>query len=327
MHRLFRGFRCAGLLLISILSLSPPTLAQTGTDYSIEEIVVSAKRQGPPLWKVSSGANSIWLFGILSPHPIENDWDSQSVRLIMSDSDVYIEPQSIKVRERNPFKLPGLIRKLNRFKKIPNDGSLEDILSPDLYNRFLAAKELYAPKNRKMVNMRPMFAAEELYRAALSSRGLQMNDHMASDLRRMARRSDVEIDAIVLRATGSQLSDLLENSNPPPNIACMEASLNSIETDLDEIVNRAESWRNGDASGFTQMNYPDVAGSCSLSHIARDQFSSSEWESTQSLWLQKVEEALSMNGQSFGSLPIRELVHPDGLLARLISKGYSVQIL
>ena len=327
MQQLFRRIQSAVLALISTLVLSAPLAAQTTTEHSIEEIVVSAKRQGPPLWKVSNGGNSIWLFGILSPHPIINNWDSESVRLIISESDVYIEPQTIKIRERNPFKLPGLIRKLNRFKEIPNNGTLEDVLPTQLYSRFLAAKELYAPNDRNLLNLRPMFAAEELYRAALLTKGLLMNDHMENDLGRMAKRNGVEISPIVLRATGNQLSDLLENADPPPNLACLETTLDSIETDLDEIINRAEHWRNGDASGFTQLDYPDVAGSCALSYIARDEFPLSEWEDTQSLWFEKVEEALVQNRQSFGSLPIRELVHPDGLLARLLAKGYSVQIL
>jgi len=48
-------------------------------------------------------------------------------------------------------------------------------------------------------------------------------------------------------------------------------------------------------------------------------------DQTRAEWLAAAERALQTNPVTFASLPIRELVRPDGLLEMLRAKGYGVR--
>jgi hypothetical protein len=43
-------------------------------------------------------------------------------------------------------------------------------------------------------------------------------------------------------------------------------------------------------------------------------------------WLSAAEEALSRNTTTFAMLPVNEVLDPDGLVAQLEARGYSVEI-
>src|SRR5688572_14603537 len=53
-----------------LLTTSEPVAAQTSGDPpTIEEITVIGRYPGPPLWKVTRGEHTLWIFGDLSPVP------------------------------------------------------------------------------------------------------------------------------------------------------------------------------------------------------------------------------------------------------------------
>ncbi|MCZ6618617.1 MAG: TraB/GumN family protein, partial [Gammaproteobacteria bacterium] len=141
----------------------------------IEEIVVVGKRPGPPLWKVTNGDNVLWIFGLHGPLPKSLDWDSESVEWIISRSREYLAPPSVSVTKavKNPLKAYRLMKKFKAMRKIPNDETLQDVLPPETYAKFLEAKALYAPKNEKILKLRPTYAAQELTKEALDSFGLK----------------------------------------------------------------------------------------------------------------------------------------------------------
>ena len=87
-------------------------------------MVVTGKRPGPPLWKVSNQGNVLWVFGTLDYLPKRLRWDTASVRFILSESEEYISPPRINSIERNPFKAISLMRTFNRIQKPPPTGKL-----------------------------------------------------------------------------------------------------------------------------------------------------------------------------------------------------------
>ena len=59
---------------LAALVLVAPAAAQTdgAGPPTIEEITVIGRYPGPPLWKITSGARTLWVFGELSPVPIDH---------------------------------------------------------------------------------------------------------------------------------------------------------------------------------------------------------------------------------------------------------------
>jgi len=286
-------------------------------------MVVTGSRPGPPLWKVTNQGNVLWIFGTLDYLPKRLNWDPSSVRFELSESEEYISPPQISARENNPIKAISLMRKLNRISKIPDGKTLQDVLSEELYARFLDAKSVYAPRNNKIFNLRPLEAAGSLFGAAQDSVGLSFDQKVGNRLRRIARgrgaalidhRKSLDVDVFFQAYENILLED---------EIACLQSTLETIETDLEAMIVRANAWANGDAELLLKLDYPDRQKVCFESLVSADEIKR-DVEQTRIEWVESIESALTNNKKSFANFPMREIVHPEGLLAQLKQQGYVV---
>ena len=286
-------------------------------------MVVTGTRPGPPLWKVTNQGNVLWIFGTLDYLPKRLNWDPASVRFELSESEEYISPPQINARENNPIRAISLIRKLNRIQKIPDGKTLQDILPEALYARFLEAKSIYVPRGNKIFNLRPLAAANSLFRAAQDSIGLSLDQKVSNRLRRIARgrgatlidhRKSLDVDAFIQGYENILLED---------EIACLQSTLETIETDLEAMIVRANAWANGDADLLLKLDYPDRQQVCFESITSTDEVKSIV-EQARIEWVESIESALTNNKKSFANFPMREIVHPEGLLAQLKQQGYAV---
>ena len=71
------------------------------------------------------------------------------------------------------------------------------------------------------------------------------------------------------------------------------------------------------------MDYPDVEGNCTKVIFERPEAAVLQ-QQVDKIWLQNAETALQQNSVTFAELPIRDVVHSQGLLARLAAQGYTV---
>jgi len=206
-------------------------------------MVVTGKRPGPPLWKISNQGNVLWVFGTLDYLPKRLRWDTASVRFILSESEEYISPPRINSIERNPFKAISLMRTFNRIQKPPPDGkTLQDVLPEELYTRFLEVKSNYAPRDNKLLNLRPAEAASRFFSAAQDAIGLSFDRKVSNRLRSIARGQGA---SVISHEDNSLDPKILfqgyENILMDVEIACMESTLETIETDLQAMIVRANS--------------------------------------------------------------------------------------
>ena len=99
--------------------------------------------------------------------------------------------------------------------------------------------------------------------------------------------------------------------------------MQSIEKDLNAAARRANAWANGSALALRALDYPDVEGSCTQVIFERPEAAELQGE-VEDLWLENAEKALRNNAHTFADLPMHDIVHPDGLLARLQAQSYEV---
>ena len=294
------------------------------TEPQLYGVVVTGKRPGPPLWKVTNQDNVLWIFGTLDYLPKKLDWDPASVRFILSQSEEYISPPRVTSRELNPIKAISLIRKLNKIQKMPDKKTLQDVLPEELYTRFLESKLNYAPRDNKILSLRPAEAASRLFRAARESVGLSFNRKVSNKLRSIARGRG----ATLISHHDNSLDPKIflqgyENIFMEDEISCMESTLKTIETDLQAMIVRANAWANGDADLLLLLDYPDRRAVCGESIFDSEEIKIII-EQTRMEWIKSIEYALTNNNISFANFPMREIVHPDGLLAQLKQQGYVV---
>ena len=290
----------------------------------IEEVVVTGVRPGPPLWKVTHNNHVLWLFGTLSPIPKRMEWDSAAVEYIISEADSYLAPPGVHASISNPFKALGYLRRYNKAKKLPNKRTLADVLSPDLNSEFERIRTKYARRSKAIRKLRPFFAAEKLLEEATQTVGLTDDSaRIERTLEKLINRHDVAVIESAIEAPLVDFFVVLESLSLQTEIACLKTTLNSIEQDLSAAAKRANAWADGDASALAALDYPDVEGSCTKVIFERPQAAALQTR-VETLWLDHAEAALQQQSITFADLPMGELVHPDGLLARLRARGYSV---
>src|SRR5690606_29285872 len=57
----------------------------------LDEVVVTGRLPGPPLWKVSKNHNVLWILPLIDAYPKKMEWDSARVESLIAQSQEYIE--------------------------------------------------------------------------------------------------------------------------------------------------------------------------------------------------------------------------------------------
>lgn len=305
-------------------ALAVANLSNVPEEKLIEEVVVTGIRPGPPLWKVKHKDHVLWVFGTVTPIPKRMEWDSEAVEYIISQAQSYVAPPQIYASVTNPFKAIGLVRRYTKAKKLPNKQTLEQVLSPELNAEFERLRAEYAPRNSAIRKLRPSFAAEKLMQEATDAIGLSDDaERIEKKLAKLVRRHDVPVTESVIEAPAVDFLAVLEDLLLNTEARCLAATLQSIEKDLNAAARRANAWANGSALALRALDYPDVEVSCTQVIFERPEAAELQRE-IEGLWLRSAETALRSHAQTFAVLPMRDINHPDGLLARLQARGYEV---
>src|SRR4026208_1511448 len=114
--------------LLTALALAAPVAAQRrgAEPPTIEEITVIGRYPGPPLWKVTSGARTLWVFGELSPVPKGLDWDPRNAERVLDRAGVVIGSPRVSAMTLNPIRVFKLYRGARRLVRVPDDAKARD---------------------------------------------------------------------------------------------------------------------------------------------------------------------------------------------------------
>jgi uncharacterized protein YbaP (TraB family) len=311
------------ILLIAALALAAPGAAQpAGAAATIEEITVVGRYPGPPLWRVSSGDRTLFIFGDLTPVPKGLDWDPRNAERVLDRADAVIGGPRVSASTLNPVRLFRLYRAVRRLARNPADATLADRMPPELYARYAALRERYLPKKNDE-ELRPALAALRLYQAALDATGLTTDSRVGKTIARKMRRADAAEAEVLLETEPETVLDELAKVTPEAELACFASIMTSLETDLDGMKERANAWAVGDVAALKRFDYPDSEGNC-LAMLLSSSGLAEMRDELYARWLGEAEHALATYDTSFSVLPMRQLVAADGVLAELAARGYTV---
>lgn len=303
----------------------------TTSNRKIEEIIVYGRQPGPPMWKVSRGEHVLWLFGVLLPLPENMQWESDKVAAVIAQSQEYL---SIKMPEQriplNPFKLVRAYRLAVSLTMNPGGATLADVVPENMYARFAALQAQYPV--RDFEKMRPYFAAEALHGNAVRANHLTNDSDVEKRIERLIcqngaiKKTEIHfgpdyLDYEFLKSEGDRL---LDDASSTEELVCFEASLASIETDVEGMKYRADAWARGyvDEIRYYQ-EYPDQYGAC-LQVFKSIGDVQALMQQTDAEWMVAAERALANNVSTFAVLPMDQLIKPDGLLEQLRVSGYAI---
>jgi hypothetical protein len=312
----------AALSTIITVACAAPWMLPAGAAERPEEMTVTGRYPGPPLWKVSHGANELWIFATLAEVPKDITWGSLAVERVIGRADEVLGPPGINAWTRNPFRWLGLYRQAKKLSRNEDDAELADVLPPDLYERYVALRDQYG--GRSLEDQRPAIAAARLYGRALDAAGLTSYRTLTRTIERLAKKADVPITETTLHMDPGLLLAEAKTLSTPAEIECFDTMLSSIERDLDGMAQRARAWALGDIEALRRFDYPDVVEDC-LTFIGSAEGLQQAIDGAEDKWLGAAERALGANRTTFATLDMRELIRPDGLLARLRERGYAVR--
>ena len=311
-----RGLRsvCAALalsMLVALAAADPP-----------DELTVTGRYPGPPLWKVSSGTHELWIFGTLSVIPKDITWGSVIVERVIARADEVLLPPGVDAAARNPFRYVGLFFRARKLTRNENGAPLKDVLPADLYDRYATIRDRYdGPRN--LEQERPAVVAGRLYARAIDKSGLTFGGKLESSIERLARDAHVKRTDTEVREDPGDLLDAAQALSRQAEIDCFSTVLASIENDLPGIAARARAWAVGDIDALRRFDYPDIEGQC-LSFAGTSEGLRDTLRRAEDAWLDAAQRALAENGTTFAALSVGELLRPDGPLARLRELGYEV---
>jgi hypothetical protein len=321
--------RLLTLILCAVFLLNPPARA----DEALEEVLVTGQQPGPGLWKVTREGDAdghvLWILGNHSPLPKKMTWRSTELAAVLSASQAVLAPVSVSA-SAGPLGGITLLPSLIGVRRNPGDKRLQEVVPADLYARWLPLKARYLGNDDDVEDWRPLFAAQELYRAALKKNDLVPYDGVWPAVEKLARKARVPITEpeIELKVEKARASIKEFKSIPLADVECFARTLQRLESDLDLMRERANAWAVGDVARLRKLAPVERASACIgvmlESSFMQERGYGDVLARVRTAWVDAAEKSLANNASTVAVLSVDEILKPDGYVAELKKRGYVV---
>lgn len=298
----------------------------------LETLVVSGVVPGPGMWKVHRDGHTLWILGTLQPVARRMEWESGAVERQMAASSMILLPPSVRFdtgmgRVRSMMLIPSLLGA----RKNPEGDKLIEHVSEADYARWLVLKKKYLGRDRGVEKRRPIFAAQELYEAAVEKSGLRFKGLVSPLVGKVSKKHGIPSHRPRIEITISDPKAVLRRFRETSldDAQCFRKTLDHLESDLEKMRIRANAWARGDMLTLREITYEDQSQACTEamleSGIAKEQGIEDLPERLEKEWLDAAEKIIAEHETSFAVLQIGRLVAADGYLAKLAARGYEVE--
>ena len=285
---------------------------QSETAVRVDEVVVTARRAGAPMWTVRrDGEGVMILVGSIEEAPRGFEWRAQALEDAASRADRILFPQRGRASPADVLRLMWRIRTIGW---LPEGTTTADYLSVQDQARLEAL--MVDAKNDRWRRESLLLLAIDLIQDQAGEKGSRPVG--ATDaVRRAARKARVPISPVgVVR--GADLVDSLIAAPPQSHRECLRAALSAAELGSDAVRLRAEAW-----SG---LRVAEVLASPVDQAVDRCW----PWGDPQvgpqlrAEWTDAIAGALAEPGLTLAVAPLRTLAEPGGVLEGLEAQGYEV---
>src|SRR5215470_1677266 len=317
-------------VLVATIGLAPaadrPAAAAGVGETPTEEVVIEGKHAGPRMWRIARGDHVLWVLGTISPLPRRMTWQSDSVEVLLRETQEVIPAWPSIGVGANPFTALRLYFTWRKIQKSPDHGKLSEQLPPELYARFSALKARYAPRDSKLEELRPMLAGGKLLDDVLDVSGLTLHNEVQKTVLKLASKQGVKIHQTKMKVEDPV--DVLKDLGETPKqseIACLAAIVSRLETDLGPMQARARAWALGDVNTLRSLPHSVDDRIACLAAVTKSPRIRDLVVRAQEDWMIEAEDALRRNKTTLGVQSMDRLLGDDGILAAMKAKGYKVE--
>ena len=296
-----------------------------------ETVLVLGQRPGPGMWKVSKDGHVLWVLGTYSPLPKQFAWRSRQVEAVIANSQGYLLPPSAQIGSLGFFKTLALLPYAIGIKKNPDGATLREVLSPEVYARWLPMRKKYFDDSSSVERERPMFVAEELYRRAIQQAGLDKGG-VERQINEMVGKSKLKKTPVTLHLTVEDPASVLKTfkASRMDDAVCLASTLDRLNSDVDGMRVRAQAWANGNFAAIAAFDYESGERACSSALLESPALK--ELPAFKNLglrlrdaWLEAAERLIGENVSTFATLPLDTILGNQGAIALLQARGYTVE--
>jgi uncharacterized protein YbaP (TraB family) len=291
----------------------------------MQELVVEGRHEGPRMWIVRSGDHTLWILGTISPLPKKLVWQPDAVEEALKYTQEVVPAWPSYGIGANPITALRVYIAWRHLQKPPDNLPLRDSLPPPLYARVEALRIRYAPHDNKIEHMRPMMAARELLTHVLDAAGLALRNEVQQEVLTLAARHGVRVRQDKLRIEDPV--DVIKDVGATPlagEVACLDAVVTLLETDLGNMQARARAWALGDVEALRQIPHADDRTAC-IAAVSTSERVRKLIARAQDDWLIAVTDSLARNRGTLAVQSMERLLGERGTLATLRARGYEVE--
>lgn len=321
-------------LMLPLVALASGQVEAPAPASSVTELAavnVSGVQPGPGLWKVSQGDHVLWILATLEPLPKKMEWQTDEVAGRIAGSQVVLGPPGVTIKSKVGFfgKL-FLVPSLLKARKNPGGATLKALVSADDYARWTSLKATYIGHDGGIEHWRPIFAALDLYSAAIKRNGMETKSRVTDTVEAFAKADKVPVESTIYRLQVDDLRGAIKSftRSGPDDLECFHRAVTGLEQELPLIRARANAWAIGDIAALRALP-PDRSRRACLEAMTEAGFGRKLGldhlhEHVSEAWLAAAEAALAAHPQSFAVLPLDALVGPESVLPALRARGYQV---
>jgi uncharacterized protein len=261
------------------------------------------------IWKISGKQNAIYLVG--SIHMLTKDYYPLNPALdtAFKESDLLVEEADLGEMLGAEAQMSVLLR-----GRLPSDQTLEKVVSPETYAQVSKHVTAHGLPIELLKQFKPWMLALMIetfeWQKAGFDPSLGLDKHFYD-------RAQTDSKTIQGLETADYQISLFDSMTAQQQDRLLSDTLKSIDTEMSSIAKLTEAWKSGDTATIERIVLADLKQDAVMYQrllVERNQN-----------WLPKLEALFTRSARAFVVVGAAHLVGPDGLLAMLKSKGYTVE--
>ncbi len=303
-----------GAAAMAALALASAAPAQNKADdrAQVEDIIVTGRKSGVPMWTVRGDATTLILVGGINGVSKTTKWDPTALTDALRKADRVMFPQSHALTA-SPFRAIGWIAKWNSMGSLPKGQSLSAIAGPQAMRR-LAALRAQGRVRADYDRRHPLHLSQDLRERARGDIDYSRNvaDYAASAAKKHKLAEVVPIQRSKARPV---VKDLFA-STPQDHLPCLEAALTMAEAGPAAVQARSDAWAARRVRDVLASPADPVYERCWPSGVFADRNAE---------LLPQMKRLLAEPQVTMAVLGLRPLVERGGILDGLEAAGFDIQ--
>ena len=265
--------------------------------------------KGPAMWRLETDSTTIYFLGSFHILPPDLEWRDDRIDLAMKTADaIYFEIDEREVSDSD------VQQKMLSLARLPEDQSLESMLSQDVYNDLVETAPRYGLDAKTLDRMKPWFVAITLSVMDMMLKGASPDNGVDAVLSKEADKAGTTIRAF--ETFDQQMAILDSLSSEDPDTLIVEI-LRYIGEDSTLLEDTRQAWHTGDEAAIAELFLDDM-------EQYKDAYQTFLVNRNRN-WVPIIEAQIEAGGTYFMVAGAAHMVGPDSIIQMLKDNGYMIE--